>query len=94
LPSPIPDPFYVKTFTRVLHAASKLKFDPLAKYSLPGEKATGRQNWVRKQLVRQIIAAVTPKVGPHSKPAGVEKAKQAAEDLKFILSVVADRVGW
>jgi integrase len=76
---------YVKTFTRVLHAAGKLKFDPLAKYSLPGEKATGRQNWVRKQIVRQIIGAVKPRVGPHSKPAGIEMAKRAAEDLKFIL---------
>jgi integrase len=76
---------YVKTFTRYLHTTGKLKVDPLVKYDLPAEKATGRRNWVRKQVVRQIIGAVEPKVGPHSKPAGIEKAKQEAEDLKFIL---------
>jgi integrase len=76
---------YVKTFTRVLHASGKLKIDPLVQYSLPSEKATGRQNWIRKHDVRQIIAAVKPKVGPHSKPAGIEKARREAEDLKFIL---------
>jgi integrase len=76
---------YVKTFTRALHASGKLRFDPLAKYNLPAEKATGRRNWIRKHVVRQIIGAVKPKVGPHSKPAGIEKAKREAEDLKFIL---------
>src|SRR4029077_5152098 len=76
---------YVKTFTRVLHASGKLKIDPLAKYSLPSEKATGRRNWVRKDVVRQIIGAVKPMVGPHSKPTGIEKARREAEDLKFIL---------
>jgi integrase len=76
---------YLKTFTRVLHASGRLKIDPLAKYTLPAEKATGRQNWVRKHVVRQIIAAVKPKVGVHSKPASVELAKRVADDLKFIL---------
>jgi integrase len=76
---------YIKTFTRVLYASGKLKFDPLAKYDLPAEKATGRQNWLSKHVVRQIIAAVKPKIGPHSKPDGVELAKRAADDLKFIL---------
>jgi integrase len=76
---------YLKTFTRVLHASGKLKFDPLAKYDLPAEKATGRQNWLRKHVVRQIIASVKPRVGPHSKPEGIDKAKRAANDLKFIL---------
>jgi integrase len=76
---------YIKTFTRVLHASGKLKFDPLVKYTLPAEKATGRQNWLRKHAVRQIIVAVKPKVGPHSKPAGIEMAKKTADDLKFIL---------
>jgi integrase len=76
---------YVKTFTGFLHASGKLKFDPLAKYDLPAEKASGRRNWVRKDVVRQIIGAVKEKVGPHSKPAGIEKAKRDAQDLKFIL---------
>jgi integrase len=76
---------YVKTFTRVLHASGKLKIDPLVQYSLPSEKATGRRNWVRKDVVRQIIGAVKPMVGPHSKPTGIEKARREAEDLKFIL---------
>jgi integrase len=76
---------YVKTFTRYLYTSGKLKFDPLARYDLPAEKATGRRNWVRKDVVRQIIGAVKEKVGPRSTPAGVEKAKQDAEDLKFIL---------
>lgn len=76
---------YVKTFTRFLASIGKLRADPLAKYDLPAEKATGRRNWLRKPVVRQIIDAVKPKIGPHSKPAGIEKAKRAAEDLKFIL---------
>jgi integrase len=76
---------YVKTFTRFLHAAGKLKSDPLARYDLPAEKATGRRNWIRKHVVRQIITAVEPKIGPRSKPAAIEKAKREAEDLKFIL---------
>ena len=76
---------YVKTFARFLHASGKLKFDPLAKYDLPAEKATGRRNWIPKHIVRQIIGAVEPKVGARSKPAGIEKAKREAEDLKFIL---------
>jgi len=76
---------YVKTFTRVLHQAGKLKFDPLAKYALPAEKATGRRNWVGKHVVRQALAAVEPRVGPRSTPAAAEKAKRTADDLRFIL---------
>src|SRR5215471_18011770 len=55
---------YVKTFARFLHASGKIKFDSLAKYDLPAEKATGRRNWIRKDVVRQIIGAVKEKVGP------------------------------
>lgn len=76
---------YVKTFTRFLHSTGKLKHDPLAKYDLPAEKATGRKNWVHKPIVRKIIGDVKPRIGPHSKPAGIEKAQREAEDLKFIL---------
>jgi integrase len=48
---------YVKTFTRYLHTAGKFKTDPLARYDLPVEKASGRKNWVRKHVVREIIGA-------------------------------------
>jgi integrase len=46
---------YVKTFTRWLHSHGKLKADPLATYDLPAEKAQGRKNWVKKDVVKRII---------------------------------------
>jgi hypothetical protein len=35
--------------------------------------------------VAKVLGAVKPKCSPNAKPATIEKAKQAAEELKFIL---------
>jgi integrase len=45
----------------------------------------GRKNWLRKVEVAKVIGAVEPKYSANAKPTTIEKARQAAEDLKFIL---------
>lgn len=52
---------------------------------LPDRKAKIRKPWVRSDQVAKIINSVAPKIGPHSTPAGQEKARLAADELRFIL---------
>ena len=76
---------YVKTFVGWLHKSGYLGTNALESYDLPEEKPMGRKNWLRKAEVAKVIEAVKPKFSPNARPATIEKAKQAAEDLKFIL---------
>jgi integrase len=76
---------YVKTFTGWLYKTRRVATNALETYDLPEEKPMGRRNWLRKAKVSEVIEAVKPKFSPNAKPSTVEKAKQAAEDLKFIL---------
>jgi integrase len=76
---------YVKTFGGWLYKSGHLASNALESYDLPEEKPMGRKNWLRKAEVAKVIGAVEPKCSANAKPATIEKAKQAAEDLKFIL---------
>jgi integrase len=76
---------YVKTFVGWLYKARRLGTNALEPYDLPEEKPVGRKNWLRKTEVARVIEAVKPKFSPNAKPTTIEKAKQAAHDLKFIL---------
>ena len=76
---------YVKTFVGWLYKSGHLASNGLESYDLPEEKPMGRKNWLRKTEVAKVIAAVKPKSSSNAKPTTIEKAKQAAEDLKFIL---------
>ena len=76
---------YVKTFVGWLYKSGHLASNALESYDLPEEKPMGRKNWLRKAEVSKVIGAVEPKYSANAKPATIEKAKQAAEDLKFIL---------
>jgi integrase len=76
---------YVKTFGGWLYKSGHLASNALDSYYLPEEKPMGRKNWLRKAEVAKVIGAVKPKSSPNAKPNTIEKAKQAAEDLKFIL---------
>jgi integrase len=76
---------YVKTFGGWLYKSGHLASNALDSYYLPEEKPMGRKNWLRKAEVAKVIGAVKPKSSPNAKPTTIEKAKQAAEDLKFIL---------
>jgi integrase len=68
-----------------LYRPGQLSTNALESYNLPEEKPMGRKNWLRKAEVAKVLGAVEPKFSPNAKPATIEKAKQAAEDLKFIL---------
>src|ERR1700756_5213163 len=76
---------YVKTFAGWLCKSGYMASNALESYDLPEEKPMGRKNWLRKAEVSKVIGAVEPKYSANAKPATIEKAKQAAEDLKFIL---------
>jgi integrase len=76
---------YVKTFVGWLYKSGHLASNALESYDLPEEKPMGRKNWLRKAEVAKVIGAVKPKFSPNAKPTTIEKVKQAAEDLKFIL---------
>jgi integrase len=76
---------YVKTFGGWLYKSGHLASNALESYDLPEEKPVGRKNWLRKAEVAKVIGAVGLKFSPSAKPATIEKAKQAARDLKFIL---------
>jgi hypothetical protein len=76
---------YVKTFVGWLYKSGHLASNALESYDLPEEKPMGRKNWLRKAEVAKVIAAVEPKYSANAKAATIEKAKQATEDLKFIL---------
>jgi integrase len=48
---------YLKTLTRYLHTHGKMRKDLLEKYELPGATPQGRQNWLKKDVVKRIIEA-------------------------------------
>jgi integrase len=76
---------YVKTFVNWAYKSGHLASNALESYDLPEEKPMGRKNWLRKVEVSKVIGAVEPKHSANAKPAAIEKARQAAQDLKFIL---------
>jgi integrase len=76
---------YVKTFVNWVYKSGHLASNALESYDLPEEKPMGRKNGLRKAEVAKVIEAVEPKYSANAKPATIEKAKQAAEDLKFVL---------
>jgi integrase len=78
-------PPYVKTFVVWLYKSGHPASNALECYDLPEEKPMGRKNWLRKAEVAKVIGAVEPKYSANAKPTTIEKARQAAEDLKFIL---------
>jgi integrase len=76
---------YMKTFVGWLYKSGHLASNALESYDLPEEKPIGRKNWLRKAEVAKVIGSVEPKYSANAKPTTIEKARQAAEDLKFIL---------
>jgi integrase len=76
---------YVKTFVHWLYKTGKLGINALESYDLPEGKPIGRKNWLRKAEVSKVIKAVEPKHSANAEPPTIEKARQAAQDLKFIL---------
>jgi integrase len=72
----------IKTFARWLNGRGLC--GPLV-IELPDRKPKVRKTWVRNDQVAKILEAVTPKIGPHSKPAGKVQARQTADELRFIL---------
>jgi integrase len=77
--------YAVKTFVGWLYKSGHLASNALESYDLPEEKPIGRKNWLRKAEMAKVIGAVEPKYSANAKPTTIEKARQAAEDLKFIL---------
>ena len=57
----------------------------LSPWTYPTTNQGSEKLWLRKAEVARVIAAVKPKIGPHSKPEGKAKARQAADELRFIL---------
>ena len=78
-------PPYVKTFVVWLYKSGHPASNALECYDLPEEKPMGRKNWLRKAEVAKVIGSVEPKVRANAKPSTIEKARQAARDLRFIL---------
>jgi integrase len=76
---------YVKTFVNWVYKSGHLASNALESYDLPEEKPVGRKNWLRKAEVAKVIGSVEPKYSANAKPTTIEKARLAAEDLKFIL---------
>ena len=52
---------------------------------LPDHKPRIRKPWLRKAELAKIVKAVKPKTGPHASREGILKARQTAEQLRFIL---------
>ena len=76
---------YVKTFVNWVYKSGHLASNALESYDLPEETPMGRKNWLRKAEVAKVVGSVEPKCSAKAKPSTIEKAKQAAQDLKFIL---------
>ena len=76
---------YVKTFVNWVYKSGHLASNALESYDLPEETPMGRKNWLRKAEVAKVVGSVEPKYIANAKPTTIEKARQAAEDLKFIL---------
>jgi integrase len=75
----------LKTFLRYLEVSRHIRSGLLDQISSPEHAPQGRKNWIHKQIVRQIIAAVKPRVYLSRKTTAIEKARRDAQDLKFIL---------
>jgi integrase len=80
----------VRSYTRDLKAFRKYLIDQdlvraLDELSMPDAPPVGRKNWLEQSEVDRIIEAVKPEYPAKAKPATIERAKQSADDLRFIL---------
>jgi integrase len=57
----------------------------LDELNMPDASPIGRKNWLEQTVVDSVIAAVQPEYPTKAKPATIERAKQSADDMRFIL---------
>jgi integrase len=80
----------IRSYTRDLKAFRKYLINQnlvheLPELSMPDAAPVGRKNYLEQEEVDAVIAAVQPAYPAKAKPETIERAKQDADDLKFVL---------
>jgi integrase len=80
----------VRSYTKNLKAFRRYLIDQklvreLPDLTMPDAPPIGRKNYLEQTEVDRVIAAVRPEHPANAKPETIAKAKQAADDLTFIL---------
>jgi integrase len=80
----------VRSYTKNLKAFRRWLIDQglvreLDELSMPDAPPVGRKNYLEQTEMDRVIAAVKPEYPAKAKPATIERAKESADDLRFIL---------